>query len=42
MRSKTFQRILDKTPKEVEAKVWQYAQKVIQENEQQKNQLKKK
>ena len=39
MRSKTLQRILDKTPKEVKDKVRQYAQKLIKENQQRKNKL---
>ncbi|RCW36792.1 hypothetical protein [Marinilabilia salmonicolor] len=41
MRSKTFHRILDKAPKEVEVKVRRYAKKVIQEQEQKKKQAKK-
>ncbi|MFW5753678.1 MAG: hypothetical protein ACOCV9_02650 [Marinilabiliaceae bacterium] len=43
MRSKTFQRILDKTPKEVKEKVRQYTEELIKNNEaQQQNKEKKK
>jgi len=41
MRSKTFQRILDKAPEEVKEKVRQYAEELIKNNEAQQQNKKK-